>query len=217
MDRIKIFLASSSELAEDRRDFEIAIGRKNDQLFEKGLFIKIIMWEKFIDAMSRDGLQQEYNKAIRDCDLFVTLFFTKVGAFTAEEFETAFGQFQKTNKPQVYTYFKDAEVKMGSLNRENMLSLWVFQDRLRDLKHYVSVYNNIDDLNYKFSQQLDKLEAEGRFRSSANRDRSMSYEKAPSKSDQTKSFEQQELRRWRERIMKKSNEEIEKTEIEKPK
>jgi hypothetical protein len=35
-DTIKIFLASSSELEEDRRDFEIFIGRKNKDWIAKG-------------------------------------------------------------------------------------------------------------------------------------------------------------------------------------
>ena len=53
--------------------------------------------------MSRTRLQDEYNKAIQECDIFVSLFFTKVGKYTKEEFETAFQHFQETNKPKVYT------------------------------------------------------------------------------------------------------------------
>ena len=38
------------------------------------------------------------------------LFFTKVGQYTEEEFEAAIGQFKATNKPFIFTYFKDAEI-----------------------------------------------------------------------------------------------------------
>ena len=88
------------------------------------------MWEDFLDAVSQTRLQDEYNKAIRECDIFVMLFFTKVGQYTEEEFETAFGQFKATNKPFIFTYFKDAEISIGSVNKSDLMSLWAFQEKL---------------------------------------------------------------------------------------
>ena len=79
---IKIFLASSSELKGDREQFEIFINRKKDEYTEKGIYLKLILWENFIDAMSATRLQDEYNKAITECDIFVSLFHTKVGQYT---------------------------------------------------------------------------------------------------------------------------------------
>lgn len=108
----KIFLASSSELKEDRKEFEIFINRKNKDWVSQGVFIELIMWEDFLDAVSKTRLQDEYNKAIRECDIFVMLFFTKVGRYTEEEFETAFGQFQGTRKPFIFTYFKNTETSV---------------------------------------------------------------------------------------------------------
>src|SRR4051812_7200396 len=112
-----IFLASSSELKEDREQFEIFINRKNNGLIERGLFLRLILWEDFLDALSETLLQDEYNKAIRECDIFVMLFFSKVGQYTKEEFETAFGQFKTTKKPLIFTYFKDAAISIGSANQ----------------------------------------------------------------------------------------------------
>jgi hypothetical protein len=113
----KIFLASSSELRADRDAFEIFLNRKNKDWVKQGVFLELIVWEDFLDAVSKTRLQDEYNRAIRECDLFVMLFFTKVGKYTAEEFETAFGQFQATGKPFIFTYFKDAEISTGNANK----------------------------------------------------------------------------------------------------
>jgi hypothetical protein len=132
----KIFLASSSELKEDRAEFQIFISRKNNDLVKKDVFLKVILWEDFLDAMSQTRLQDEYNKAIRDSDIFVMLFSTKVGQYTEEEFETAFGQFKVTKKPLIYTYFKDAATRTGDLDREDLKSLWAFQDKLKGLGHF---------------------------------------------------------------------------------
>jgi hypothetical protein len=62
----KIFLASSNESVDDRREFESYVRRKNDGLIEKGVYLQPIMWENFLDAMSRSRLQDEYNKAINE-------------------------------------------------------------------------------------------------------------------------------------------------------
>ncbi len=160
MNKKTIFLASSSELADERRQFEIFINRKNKAWAEQGVFLELVNWEDFLDAMSQTRLQDEYNRAIRDCDLFVMLFFTKVGKYTEEEFETAFGQFEATNKPFIFTYFKDAPISTGALD-ESVLSLLQFKKKLSALGHFYTVYKNVEDLQLKFGQQLDKLAATG--------------------------------------------------------
>jgi hypothetical protein len=156
----KLFLASSSELKEDRQQFEIYIGRKNKELINKGIFIDLIIWEDFLDAVAKTRLQDEYNQAIRDCDIFVMLFFTKVGKYTEEEFETAFGQFKATSKPFIFTYFKDPAISTADLN-DDLLSLLEFKKKLGGLGHFFTVYKNIEELQLKFNQQLDKLVANG--------------------------------------------------------
>lgn len=159
----KIFLASSAELKEDRAEFEIFINRKNKGWVDRGVFLELVVWEDFLDAMSQTRLQDEYNKAIRECDLFVMLFWTKVGQYTEEEFETfetAFGQFLKTNKPLIYTYFKQAEIVVDITKRKDLMSLFAFQEKLGTLGHYYSVYKHIDELKFTFNQQLDKLASE---------------------------------------------------------
>jgi hypothetical protein len=76
--RRKRFLASSSELEEDRRAFESFVNRKNTRIIDKGVFIHLVIWEDFLDALSKTRLQDEYNNEIRTCEMFVMLFWTKV-------------------------------------------------------------------------------------------------------------------------------------------
>jgi len=156
-----VFLASSSELKEDRLEFESFIGRKNSSWVSKGFFLRLVIWEDFLDAMSQTRLQDEYDKAIREADMFVMLFCTKVGKYTEEEFEIAFQQFKATNKPFIFTYFKDIEISAGTPNNQDLISLRAFQEKLRTLGHFQTVYKNIDTLKVHFGQQLDKLAAKG--------------------------------------------------------
>ena len=157
MRTITIFLASSAELVEDRKAFREFIGVENDRLHKAGIYLEIIQWEYFIDAMSRKSLQSEYNKMARESDIFVSLFFSKVGKFTAIEFENAFGNFKKTGKPMVFTYFKNAPIDVGELKKADINSKFVFEEKLSALGHFKTNYKDIDDLCIQFKRQLEKL------------------------------------------------------------
>ncbi|MEM8722587.1 MAG: hypothetical protein AAGE84_25410 [Cyanobacteria bacterium P01_G01_bin.39] len=153
METIKIFLASSSELESDRREFEIFINRKNKEYIKHNLFLELLLWEDFIDAMSATRLQDEYNKAVAGCDIFVSLFHTKVGKYTEEEFLKALETFKANGKPLIYTYFNQGKVEITP----QLVSLLNFQQKLSDMGHFYTKYNNIEELKYKFSEQLIKV------------------------------------------------------------
>lgn len=157
MQTIKIFLASSSELEDDRKEFEIFISRKNKAYIQQGIFLEVVLWEDFLDAMSSTRLQDEYNKAIAECDVFVSLFYSKVGKYTKEEFIKAFGAFQSDGKPLVYTYFKKLVTEVTRADRKKLESLFDFQDELSELGHFQTEYANIEDLKYKFGEQINKF------------------------------------------------------------
>jgi len=55
---------------------------QNDQLRKQRIDLEIDRWSNFLDAMSETRLQDEYNKTVRACDVFVSLFFTKTGKLT---------------------------------------------------------------------------------------------------------------------------------------
>ena len=159
--RRKLFLASSSELKEDREEFEIFIGRKNKEWVGKGVFSSPSIWEDFLDAMSKTRLQDEYNKAIASATSSSCCSGPKSASTPRKSSRHAFKQFQATNKPFIFTYFKDAEISTGSANRDDLRSLWAFQDKLKALGHFQTVYKNIEGLLLHFGQQLDKLAANG--------------------------------------------------------
>ncbi len=114
------------------------------------------IWEDMTARLSATGSQSEYDKFVRDADLFVFLAYTKVGMYTGEEFENAFGQFNSTKKPFIYTYFKNP---LGNVMVED--SLEAFKKKLSELKHFYSNFNDFNDLWNQFNKELERLEADG--------------------------------------------------------
>ena len=154
---VKIFLASSEKLRTERDSFELFLRQQNDHYRLQGTYLEIVRWENFLDAMSATRLQDEYNKAVRDCDIFVSLFATKTGKYTEEEFDTAHQQFLATGRPYIYTFFKDTALSTSSADRTALHSLWAFQDKLGNLGHFYTIFKNIDELKLRFSEQLKLL------------------------------------------------------------
>lgn len=156
MKTIRIFIASSSELKEDRDQFRNFISHQNDILHKRGLYLELVQWENFLDAISDSRLQNEYNEAIRNCDIVLCLFFTKVGKYTAEEFDTAYQVFKEKGKPRIWTYFKNAQINTGSITEE-INTLLAFKKKIGDLGHFYTEYTNIDNLINQYRSQLDKF------------------------------------------------------------
>jgi hypothetical protein len=156
MKKITIFLASSNELKPERESFEIEIYRKCKTWFDKGIFLHLDIWEDMSARLSATGSQSEYDKFVKNADLFVFLAYTKVGMYTGEEFENAFGQFNSTKKPFIYTYFKTPA--------NNVIvddSLIEFENKLNELKHFYCDFNDFNDLWNQFNKELERLEADG--------------------------------------------------------
>lgn len=162
MKKIRIFLASSAELKEERQLFEIELYRKSKAWFEKGIFLHLEIWEDMSAKVSAHGRSQtDYNEVIKECDILVLLAYTKVGIYTAEEFEVAHGQFKKTQKPFIFTYFKDVAINEGN-NTPEFISLLSFKQKLSDLGHFYSMYTDFHHLWNQFNKELERL-ADGEF------------------------------------------------------
>jgi hypothetical protein len=155
MKGIKIFLASSNELKPEREQFEIEIYRKSKAWFDRGTFLHLDIWEDLSARMSQTGSQSEYNKFVKDADLFVLLVWSKLGMYSAEEFETAFGEFKSAKKPFIFTYFKvPPPLDAGD-------SLAQFKAKLEGLGHFYATFTDSNDLWNQFNKELERLELDG--------------------------------------------------------
>ena len=51
---------------------------------------------------------------------------------------------KSTGKPLIYTFFKNADIIDRQRRRQDLNSLWAFQDKLEKLGHFYTRYGNID-------------------------------------------------------------------------
>jgi hypothetical protein len=153
--RYASFLHRHQNLKADREQFKLFISDENVRLNPLDVFLEVVGYENFPNAISDEGLQAEYNKALCACDMAVFLVFSKVGNFTDQEFDAAMASFRSNHTPRIWTYFKNEALYPESMKEEDIRSLFAFKRKLKDLMHYRTAYNNIDHLKYQFKIELE--------------------------------------------------------------
>lgn len=151
----KIFLASSAELIEDITGFSLCVNNFNATQRKWNRIVEVYSWRDFISALSDKRTQDEYNEFISNSDIVVILIHTKIGSFTLEEYETAISTFTKKKKPLVYVYIKEHDNLSGDVCR--------FKNNLEKRELFYGTYKDYNDLNLKFSHELQKLLSKGYF------------------------------------------------------
>lgn len=148
---IKIFIASSDELVNDRNAFGNLV-RRLDKIYElKGIRIELFEWEDYDAAYNDRRKQDEYNDQVRACDMFLALFHIKAGKYTIEEFDVATKEYRRTGKtPKSYVYCRDLKSE-----EQESIELQEFKKHLfNELGHYWCRYNNHESMQLHFVMQL---------------------------------------------------------------
>ena len=153
---IKIFLASSDELKDDRVWFGDFVQGIDKIYQERGKGLDVFKWE-FFDAANNDRSKQgEYDEKVRESNMFLALFYKKAGDKTLEEYKVAMDAYRKSGQfPKVYVYCK----KLGLFERETP-ELKAFKAKLStgDKEYYWITYSTRDQLHLHFLQQLLMVE-----------------------------------------------------------
>ena len=150
MKTIKIFLASSDELENDRMAFGNFVRRLDNVLFNKGIRLQLMQWEAMAVSNSIHRHEDVFVDVIKRCDIFIALLHTRLGAFTAEEINLAIEEFNINGLPKVFIYCKDLQQGESESNRLNDFKEWM----LNTLGYYWMRYNSNDLLHLHFLMQL---------------------------------------------------------------
>lgn len=154
MKKIKIFLASSEELKEERLELAGLIGHINYALEKCDVKLYLVKWEYLDASMSQVHKQEEYNKKLEECDICIVLFWTRFGKYTKTELDTAFQKKKEGSLKKLYVAFKD------SADNETP-ELAEFKSTFG--KEYglpYSTFHNAHELKLEFLRQFDDIQKE---------------------------------------------------------
>ena len=144
-------MASSSELHDDRVAFADLIERLQNQYETRGYSFLLKKWEYLNPAYNTRRKQDEYNDVIKQCDVFIALFYSKTGKYTVEEFDEAIEESKKREFP-LLIYFKDLK------EQEEPAKLRELKERIiEELDFFWGQYDTNDKLHLEFVLWLDSF------------------------------------------------------------
>lgn len=157
--KIKICVASSNTLQEEREAIETFLFRENDELVDRGIYLSYNVWEKQSVRFYETRKQEDFNRTlVYDSEIFICLIGDNVGKFTKEEFGEAKKKFDADEKPFVfYVYFKDFEGKESAFYETEG-----YQKRVelknyinKELEQIVGTFKNKDELIRHIKSSLE--------------------------------------------------------------
>ncbi|MFV8336381.1 DUF4062 domain-containing protein [Flavobacterium sp. RSP29] len=157
--KYKIFLASPSDLKNDRssideviKELNISYGKQND------IFLELLKWETHsAPGISTIHPQNIINSDLgTDYDLFIGIIWGKFGtptetaeSGTEEEFLNAYNRFQqKPTSLQILFYFKNAPISMNEIKPDQVKKIQEFKSEIGNHKKTLYFeYNDCSELN----------------------------------------------------------------------
>lgn len=154
MRTIKIFVASSKELNDEREKLAALANSLNTALMKLDINVIMVEWENLDSSKGKEAKQEEYNKELCTCDMCIVLYAAKFGEFTKIEFDTACRELEtERSLKKLYVYFKDVPEVTPDLQE--------FKDGYRErYGHYYSTFGNSDMLIADFLRQFIIYESE---------------------------------------------------------
>jgi len=140
---ISVFLASSSELYEERLAFSKMIEKLQRCVEKRSITISLYKWENESLSMTPEGMQEYYNQLVRKSDIFVALFWKRYGKETVGELDVAYEEMCRGRLPKViYPFFKTTA--LTEIDPE----LQSFKDNFeyKYKRNYYKSFSNIEDV-----------------------------------------------------------------------
>ena len=155
MKTIKIFLASSEELKDERNTMADLILHLNKLFKGRGLELDLEKWEYLDASMTGNRKQDEYNEVLKQCDICMVLFWRKFGSFTGEELDTAYNRMKQNEKPhKIYVFFKNPN--SDELTQELKDFIANYEQRFGG--HFFCKFQNVDTMKLEFLLQLENYQ-----------------------------------------------------------
>ena len=114
MNVLRVFLASPSDLEDERKATKEMVDRLNLTIRAAGWTVELLGWEDRLPGFGRP--QAQINAAVDACDLFLGVLWRRWGSPSGkfksgfeEEFERAISRRKRSESPEIWIYFKRVE------------------------------------------------------------------------------------------------------------
>ena len=153
----KVLIASPSDVGDERKIVPEVINEWNTvSTLKTGSILMPVKWETHSAPLLGGRPQGIINdQLVKDCDLLVGLFWTRIGTHTGSAISGTVEEIQEfvqQEKP-VMLYFSQSPVSPESIEINQFSKLKKFKEDMR-LRGLTEEYSSLDDFRQKFTRQL---------------------------------------------------------------
>jgi len=149
--RISFFIASSAELKPERKELVDLIQDLNEELEEKGVKLKPVLWEYMDLSMRAERKEDEYLVKLRECEICIVLFWQILGEYTVEELVVSIQEMRAGRCPkEVHVLFKEPAENAS----EELISFKEYFYKKYQL--HTKTFNNAESLREQVEDILQK-------------------------------------------------------------
>ncbi|MBT3388108.1 MAG: AAA family ATPase [Desulfobacula sp.] len=158
--KIRLFLASSKELEHERKEVALWVSRKNKELIEHNKFIDLVVWEELLLSFQETRIQDYFNEQMLSCDIMLALFYTKVGAFTLEEFNLAHESLKAGKNPRyLFAGFKQQKIEIDRIGID-YIEVLRLKEKIKQEEQIYFSFDSADSLILQLDKQLKLITSE---------------------------------------------------------
>ncbi len=193
--KIKIFIASSKELKEERKECIFTINHLNKS--HDHFHLEAIEWEYDVSSGNFPGyagIQEGINPKLEESDVVVFLFYSRIGKYTLEEFELA-----TLKQKKIFVFFKEGFSPKNAKDIAAYSELLAFKESLDGILPVV--YSDINSFKAGFYPELNGYLA-ANYKSTVRQDESQNNRLSESlaASVQLLTEKEKEIKELKERI-----------------
>lgn len=145
MKTIKIMIAASEEMHEEKLEFTNLIEHLNEVLEPRGVELKRIKWNP-----ETDGSIDEFKSKLKECEMCLTLYWRDLAGNSEQELNTAYQELKDGNNPRnLYVFFKEPTEDLTEALRNFKANF------VTNYGHFFCKFENVDTMNLHFILQFE--------------------------------------------------------------
>jgi Domain of unknown function (DUF4062) len=163
---IRVFVASPSDVNEERASLESVIGEVNSAIYHLGVRLELIKWETNTYPEFGQDPQDVINRQIQDnYDIFIGVLWGRFGtptkraqSGTQEEFERAYTKWKSDPESvDVMIYFKEEAIPRRNIDTNQINLVDEFRDGLGDLGGLYWTFQSSNDFEVTLRAHLNQV------------------------------------------------------------
>lgn len=145
MKTIKIMIAASEELHDEKLEFSSLVEHLNQVLKPRGIELKRIKWDP-----EQDGSIEDFQAKLQDCEMCLNLYWRQLAANSEGELNTAYQQLKDGHNPRnLYVFFKEPTNNLSEALRDFKANF------VTNYGHFFCKFENVDTMNLHFILQFE--------------------------------------------------------------